>query len=86
MELRLLPPDLLQQKECTEVLNDYITSFRYASQLNSKELILRGFELNYNHFRDLVTYERESGDVLERFNESLNMVRVNLATGSKKSL
>ena len=30
-----------------------------------------------NHFRDLVTYERESGDVLERFNESLNMVRAN---------
>ena len=29
MELRLLPPDLLQQKECTEVLNDYIASFRF---------------------------------------------------------
>merc|ERR1719430_2670627 len=52
MELRLLPPDLLKQKECTEVLNDYITSFR-----------------------DLVTYERETGDVLERFNESLNVAR-----------
>ena len=52
----------------------------------SIELFLRGFELNYNYFRDLVTYERESGDVLERFNESLNMVRVNLATGSKRSL
>ena len=33
--------------------------------------------MNYRHFRDLVTYERESGDVLERFNESLNMVRAN---------
>jgi pyruvate dehydrogenase kinase 2/3/4 len=52
MELRLLPPDLLSQKECTEVLNDYITSFR-----------------------DLVTYEGEKGDVLNRFNESLNMAR-----------
>ena len=29
MELRLLPPDLLKQKECTEVLNDYIASFRF---------------------------------------------------------
>merc|ERR1712179_266207 len=28
MELRLLPEDLLRQKECTEILNDYITSFR----------------------------------------------------------
>jgi len=52
MELRLLPPDLLKQKECTEVLNDYIASFR-----------------------DMVTYERETGDVLERFNETLNVAR-----------
>ena len=37
-----------------------------------------------NHFRDLVTYERESGDVLERFNESLNMVRANQAIVSIK--
>ena len=27
------------------------------------------------HFRDMVTYERETGDVLERFNETLNVVR-----------
>ena len=26
----------------------------------------------------MVTYERETGDVLERFNESLNVVRVKL--------
>ena len=82
MELRLLPPDLLQQKECTEVhqLQVRIETIKF------NRTFLRGFELNYNHFRDLVTYERESGDVLERFNESLNMVRVNLATGSKRSL
>jgi len=28
MELKLLPEDLRVQKECTEILNDYITSFR----------------------------------------------------------
>jgi len=28
MELRLLPEDLQKQKECTEILTDYITSFR----------------------------------------------------------
>lgn len=28
------------------------------------------------HFRDMVTYERETGDVLERFNETLNVVRI----------
>ena len=27
------------------------------------------------NFRDMVTYERETGDVLERFNETLNVVR-----------
>ena len=131
MELRLLPPDLLQQKECTEVLNDYIASFRcfdavcflYSLKCNeitnqrqfcttngiftqrpqtetlSKSncnLVCTGCCLNNIkkgckkkdfaipclflfsapiHFRDLVTYERETGDVLERFNESLNMVR-----------
>ena len=28
MELKLLPEDLKMQKECTEILNDYISSFR----------------------------------------------------------
>ena len=28
MELKLLPEDLLNQKECAEILNDYITSFK----------------------------------------------------------
>jgi len=28
MELQLLPPDLLQQRECKEILNDYISSFK----------------------------------------------------------
>ena len=28
MELKLLPDDLLSQKECAEILNDYITSFK----------------------------------------------------------
>lgn len=28
MELKLLPEDLRQQRECAEILNDYITSFR----------------------------------------------------------
>ena len=126
MELRLLPPDLLQQKECTEVLNDYIASFRWCDavcflySLNCNEItnqrqfcttngilhnvsrlklyqspiatrllcsknIKEGCKKKFNPvsflfsapilFRDLVTYERETGDVLERFNESLNMVR-----------
>ena len=35
MELRLLPPDLLKQKECTEVLNDYIASFRFSNTVFS---------------------------------------------------
>ena len=110
MELRLLPPDLLQQKECTEVLNDYIASFRWCDAVciftqclrtetlskSNCNLVCTGCCLNNIkkgckkkdfaipclflfstpiHFRDLVTYERETGDVLERFNESLNMVR-----------
>ena len=29
MELKLLPEDLLKQKECAEILDDYITSFKY---------------------------------------------------------
>ena len=28
MELKLLPEDLLKQKECAEILGDYITSFK----------------------------------------------------------
>lgn len=27
-ELQLLPPDLKKQKECSQILNDYISSFR----------------------------------------------------------
>ena len=129
MELRLLPPDLLQQKECTEVLNDYIASFRFfdavcflyslkcneitnqrqfcttngilhnvsrlklyqspiatrCAQVTVFKKYQGGLQKKFNPvsflfsapilFRDLVTYERETGDVLERFNESLNMVR-----------
>ena len=29
MELQLLPEDLKKQKECSQILNDYISSFRY---------------------------------------------------------
>ena len=29
MELKLLPEDLRKQRECEQILNDYITSFRY---------------------------------------------------------
>ena len=29
MEIKLLPQDLLKQRECAEILNDYIISFRY---------------------------------------------------------
>ena len=28
MELKLLPEDLRKQRECEQILNDYITSFR----------------------------------------------------------
>jgi len=54
MELRLLPEDLRKQKECAEILNDYISSFR-----------------------DLIAFENEcgTGESLERFNESLNIIR-----------
>ena len=31
MELQLLPEDLKKQKECTDILNDYISSFRWLS-------------------------------------------------------
>jgi hypothetical protein len=40
MELRLLPVDLLRQKECTEILNDYITSFRCPLFPLSSSLLL----------------------------------------------
>ena len=95
MELRLLPPDLLKQKECTEVLNDYIASFRFfvityfcilvmKSQQRTCHLsqVVLALNLYFSKSlcpsRDMVTYERETGDVLERFNESLNVVRVKL--------
>jgi len=54
MELRLLPEDLKKQKECAEILNDYISSFR-----------------------DLIAFENEcgTGKSLEKFNESLNIIR-----------
>ena len=29
MELKLLPPDLMTQRECSEILSDYISSFKY---------------------------------------------------------
>ena len=28
MELKLLPKDLMNQRECTEILSDYISSFK----------------------------------------------------------
>merc|ERR1712240_987047 len=54
MELRLLPEDLKKQRECSEILNDYISSFR-----------------------DLIAFENEcgTGKSLEKFNESLNIIR-----------
>ena len=33
MELQLLPTDLKTQRECTQILNDYISSFRYSKQI-----------------------------------------------------
>ena len=30
MELKLLPHDLMSQRECTEILSDYISSFKYC--------------------------------------------------------
>ena len=33
MELQLLPTDLKTQRECTRILNDYISSFRCSKQI-----------------------------------------------------
>ena len=33
MELKLLPEDLRKQRECEQILNDYITSFRYLGSV-----------------------------------------------------
>ena len=84
MELRLLPPDLLKQKECAEILNDYITSFRHDLIIIiiiitsfRHDLIVIGLVLTISISRDLVTYEQESGrEGLERFNESINNVKI----------
>ena len=39
MELKLLPDDLLSQKECAEILNDYITSFKLEKSIRNMLLI-----------------------------------------------
>ena len=36
MELQLLPEPLRKQKECAQILNDYITSFRDLTQFDIK--------------------------------------------------
>ena len=42
-ELQLLPSDLKKQKECTQILNDYISSFRYGNIIkNLKKIIKKG--------------------------------------------
>ena len=33
MELKLLPNDLMTQRECSEILSDYISSFKYVWKL-----------------------------------------------------
>ena len=35
MELKLLPHDLMSQRECTEILSDYISSFKYCKSSNA---------------------------------------------------
>ena len=42
MELKLLPHDLMSQRECTEILSDYISSFKY---LHCKFLNYQMFKL-----------------------------------------
>ena len=37
MELQLLPPTLRKQKECNQILNDYISSFRDLLQFEIKK-------------------------------------------------
>ena len=43
MELKLLPEDLLKQKECAEILDDYITSFKYKKEEKNLVLVISLF-------------------------------------------
>ena len=58
MELKLLPADLMQQRECNQILNDYITSFRYVgnqsimSQLRMELTCSMNLEINRKFIKD----------------------------------
>ena len=65
MELKLLPEDLMKQRECSEILNDYISSFREmakyeSTQGNDKELENFSEAINIIRRRHLDTVPQRS--------------------------
>ena len=71
MELKLLPKDLMNQRECTEILSDYISSFKCVK--------ITRLQLNYQFLpsREIVKYEGRQGKEqdLEQFSEAINIIR-----------
>ena len=55
MELKLLPADMINQRECAEILNDYINSFTDMLQFES----FYGYENELKNFTDTLTNIRK---------------------------
>ena len=71
MELKLLPKDLMNQRECTEILSDYISSFKCVK----KNKLRHNYQLLPS--REMVKYEGRQGEEqdLEQFSEAINIIR-----------
>ena len=74
MELKLLPNDLMTQRECSEILSDYISSFKY---LHCKVFSTIRYSICIL-IREMVKYEGTQGKEkdLEQFSEAINIIRL----------
>ena len=79
MELKLLPKDLMNQRECTEILSDYISSFKSV-----KKEVWHNYQLLPS--REMVKYEGRPGKEqdLEQFSEAINIIRFHPGWETKK--
>ena len=83
MELQLLPEDLKKQKECSQILNDYISSFRYFVIKSEIAQPLEKYNREDNLFtilyhREMLIFDQDkkgSSQQLENFTETLNVIR-----------
>jgi len=85
MELQLLPDDLKKQKECTDILNDYISSFREMMVFDSDR---KGTPDQLEHFTEaLSVIRRRHLDTVPRMAAAVfKMTKVNSSEGVNETV